>query len=150
MYGFINAVLADKGRQVYAVSPNETVREAVRQMNHAGVGAVIVAVIVNDHHKLVGIFTERDVLRRVVDQGRNPDTTHVKDVMTSDLFVVQTQTRIEDAMAMMTAHRCRHLPVLDGGELVGLVSIGDLNRWASLNLEAHLQQLTEYITGPVG
>lgn len=145
MYGFINAVLADKGRQVYAVSPNETVREAVRQMNHAGVGALIV----NDHEKLVGIFTERDVLRRVVDQGRNPDTTHVKDVMTSELFVVQSQTRIEDAMAMMTAHRCRHLPVLDDGQLTGMVSIGDLNRWASINLEAHLQQLTEYITGPV-
>ena len=146
MYGFISAVLADKGRQVYAVSPNETVREAVRQMNHAGVGAVIVS----DRSEVVGIFTERDVLRRVVDEGRNPETTHVRDVMTGDLIVVDSQTRIEDAMAMMTSHRCRHLPVLDGGQLTGMVSIGDLNRWASLNLEAHLQQLTEYITGPVG
>ncbi len=146
MYGFISAVLADKGRQVYAVGPNETVREAVRQMNHAGVGALIVS----NRGELVGIFTERDVLRRVVDEGRVPETTHVRDVMTRELVVVDSQTRIEDAMALMTLHRCRHLPVLDGGELAGMVSIGDLNRWASLNLEAHLQQLTEYITGPVG
>jgi len=143
MYGFVREVIADKGRQVYSVSPHVTVREAVRVMNEHGVGAVLVV----EGRKALGIFTERDVLRRVVDVGRSPETTRVAEVMTRDLLVVQPGTRVQEAMATMTERRCRHLPVIDGGEIIAMVSIGDLTRRASLNQEAHIQALTDYITG---
>lgn len=143
MYGHVSAVLADKGRQVYTVAPTATVREAVREMNEKGVGALLV--LVEDDP--VGIFTERDVLRRVVDEGRNPRSTHVGDVMTRDVLVVQPATPIEQVMATMTEQRIRHLPVLEDGALVGLISIGDVTRWMSQNQEAHIQRMTDYITG---
>lgn len=146
MYGFVGAVLSEKGRQVHSVSGDATVRAAVRAMNEAGIGALLVM----KQDDVAGMFTERDVLRRVVDAGRDPNTTRVREVMTHDLVVVAPSTRIEEAMALMTEHRCRHLPVMDNGVLVGMVSIGDMNRWVSMNLESDLQRLTEYITGPVG
>ena len=145
MYGFVGAVLSEKGRQVHSVGGDATVRTAVRAMNEAGIGALLVL----KQDGVAGIFTERDVLRRVVDAGRDPNTTRVREVMTHDLVVVAPSTRIEDAMTLMTEHRCRHLPVMDNGALVGMVSIGDMNRWVSINLESDLQRLTEYITGPV-
>ena len=145
MYGFVGAVLSEKGRQVHSVSGDATVRAAVRAMNEAGIGALLVL----KQDDVAGMFTERDVLRRVVDAGRDPNTTRVREVMTHDLVVVAPSTRIEEAMALMTEHRCRHLPVMDNGVLVGMVSIGDMNRWVSMNLESDLKQLTEYITGPV-
>ena len=143
MYGHVSALIADKGRQVYTVSPAATVREAVREMNEKGVGALLV--LVEDHP--VGIFTERDVLRRVVDEGRNPQATRVADVMTTDVLVVEPTTPVEQVMATMTARRIRHLPVVDAGELVGIISIGDVTRWMSRNQEAHIQRMTDYITG---
>lgn len=146
MYGFVGAVLSEKGRQVHSVNGDATVRAAVRAMNEAGIGALLVM----KQDDVAGMFTERDVLRRVVDAGRDPNTTRVREVMTHDLVVVAPSTRIEEAMALMTEHRCRHLPVMDNGVLVGMVSIGDMNRWVSMNLESDLQRLTEYITGPVG
>ncbi|HEX6030048.1 MAG TPA: CBS domain-containing protein [Tepidiformaceae bacterium] len=143
MHGYVSALLADKGRQVYTVAPTATVREAVREMNEKGVGALLV--LVEDCP--VGIFTERDVLRRVVDEGRNPKTTTVADVMTADVLVVEPSTPVEQVMATMTQRRIRHLPVVDEGRVVGLVSIGDVTRWMSQNQEAHIQRMTDYITG---
>jgi CBS domain-containing protein len=143
MYGHVSAVLADKGRQVYTVGPSATVRQAVRQMNDAGVGALLVT----EGTRPVGMFTERDVLRRIVDAGRHPNTTHVEDVMTTDVVIVEPSTTVEEAMAVMTSRRFRHLPVVDGGEVTGMISIGDLMRWVSLNQEVHIQKLTDYITG---
>jgi CBS domain-containing protein len=136
-------VLGEKGRQVYTVAPEATVRQAVREMNDKGVGALLV---VEEGHP-VGIFTERDVLRRVVDEGRNPAVTQVSDVMTRDVLVVEPTTPVEQVMATMTERRIRHLPVVEGGKLAGMVSIGDLARWVSMNQEAHIQQMTDYITG---
>lgn len=143
MYGHVSALIADKGRQVYTISPATTVREAVREMNEKGVGALLV--LVEDYP--VGIFTERDVLRRVVDEGRNPQATRVADVMTTDVLVVEPTTPVEQVMATMTERRIRHLPVVDAGELVGMISIGDVTRWMSRNQEAHIQRMTDYITG---
>ena len=124
MYGHLKTVLADKGRQVYVVSPNTSVRQAVREMNEKGVGALLVV----DHGDPVGIFTERDVLRRVVDPGLNPDATLVRRVMTVEIAVVEPTTTVEQAMSVMTQKRCRHLPVVEDGRVVGMVSIGDLDR----------------------
>ena len=143
MEGFVSYLLKEKGRQVYTISAGASVRVAVREMNEKGVGAVIVL----RHDEPVGIFTERDVLRRVVDAGRDPDTTRVADVMTADLIVVEPSTRVEQAMAIMTQHRCRHLPVVEEGRLVGLISIGDVTRWASRNQEAVIRSYKEYVLG---
>ena len=143
MYGHVSALLAEKGRQVYTIAPTATVREAVREMNEKGVGALLV--LVDDGP--VGILSERDVLRRVVDEGRDPQNATVSDVMTSDVLVVQPTTPIEQVMATMTERRVRHLPVMDEGKVVGLVSIGDVTRWVSKNQEAHIQRMTDYITG---
>jgi CBS domain-containing protein len=143
MYGFISAVLAEKGRQVYATPPSTSVRDAVRQMNESGVGALLVV----ERGQPVGIFTERDVLRRIVDARRDPNTTRVSEVMTSDLIVVEPTTKVEAAMAMMTQKRCRHLPVMENGQVAGIISIGDLIRWASRNQEVEIQRLVDYITG---
>ncbi len=143
MYGHVSAVLGEKGRQVYTVSPEATVRQAVREMNDKGVGALLVV----EEGCPVGIFTERDVLRRVVDEGRNPASTQVADVMTADVLVVEPTTPVEQVMATMTERRIRHLPVVEDGKLVGIVSIGDMTRWVSQNQEAHIQQMTDYITG---
>ena len=88
MYGFVGAVLSEKGRQVHSVSGDATVRAAVRAMNEAGIGALLVL----KQDDVAGMFTERDVLRRVVDAGRDPNTTRVREVMTHDLVVVAPST----------------------------------------------------------
>jgi CBS domain-containing protein len=143
MYEPLSAVLADKGPAVYAIEPGATVVEAVRQMNEKGIGALLVL----ESDRPVGIFTERDVLRRVVDAGLDPRATRVRDVMTVDLLVVGPSTRVEEAMAIMTNRRLRHLPVMDGGRLLGMVSIGDLTRWVTREQQHHIEHLVEYITG---
>ncbi len=143
MFGFISGVLAEKGRQVYTVSKSATVAEAVREMNEKGVGALVVI----DADRIVGMFTERDVLRRVVDADRDPVQTRVSTVMSRDVATISPGDRVEEAMALMTGRRFRHLPVLEDGRLIGMVSIGDLMRWITLHQEDHIRQMTEYITG---
>lgn len=145
MYGHIRDLLAEKGRQVYTVRKGATVCEAVREMNRKGVGALLVMA----DERPVGIFTERDVLRRVVDVDRDPELTKVVEVMTPDPVTITASTRVEEAMAEMTSRRFRHLPVMDGPEVVGLVSIGDIMRWVMMHMEDDLQHMTDYITGKV-
>jgi CBS domain-containing protein len=96
---------------------------------------------------MVGIFTERDVLCRVVGEGRDPSATRVVDVMTQEVVAVRSTTSVEEAMAVFTEKRFRHLPVVDDGELKGLVSSGDLTRRMSRNQEGHIQDLMNFITG---
>lgn len=144
MYGFIHDVIAEKGGQVLTVSVSATVREAVRQMNEAGIGALVT---VSREGRLAGIFSERDVLRRVVDQGRDPDRTRVTEVMTTPVVTIAPAMPVDDAMQMMTRERVRHLPVVLRGELIGMISIGDLLRWVSRSQEADIAQMKDYITG---
>ena len=143
MFGLVSSVLAEKGKQVYTVERGATVAEAVRQMNEEGVGALLVV----DHAKAVGIFTERDVLRRIVDADRDPALVHVAEVMTRELVTITAETRLEEAMAVMTERRFRHLPVMEAGEIIGMVSSGDLMRWVTINQEEYIRQVQEYITG---
>ncbi len=142
MVDTLDAVLAHKGNTVHWVAPESSVLEAVRKMNQERIGAVLVC----SGGTPVGIFTERDVLCRVVDQGRDPYITRVRQVMTTELATVKPSTTIEEAMAVITDRRCRHLPVMEGGTLRGMVSIGDLTRWASRHQEFHIQDLVNYIT----
>lgn len=143
MYGFIHDVLAEKGGQVLTVPVGATVREAVRQMNDVGVGSLVV--LRND--RLAGIFSERDVLRRVVDQGRDIDRTRVAEIMTSPVITIRPSMPADEAMQMMTRERVRHLPVVLGDELAGMISIGDLLRWVSKSQEADIAHMKDYIVG---
>jgi CBS domain-containing protein len=142
MIDTLNAVLASKDRTVHSISPTASVLEAVQKMNSERIGALLVCA----GDEVVGIFTERDVLTRVVDARRDPNTTTVDEVMTDELVVVKPSMTVEEAMAVVTERRCRHLPVLDGPQLIGLVSIGDLTRWVSRNQEIHIQDLVDFIT----
>ena len=139
----LDAVLQHKGSTVQTVAPQSTVLEAVRKMNAERIGALLVC----DNERPVGMFTERDVLCRVVDSGRDPHDTHVSEVMTTELVVVGPTTTVDEAMAVVTAKRCRHLPVVAGDRLVGLVSAGDLTRWVTRNQQHQIQDLVNYITG---
>ncbi|NWF99724.1 MAG: CBS domain-containing protein [Thermoanaerobaculaceae bacterium] len=140
----IATVLEEKGsRHVITVSPNHTVREAVKVMCEARVGAVLVC----EERSPCGILSERDLMVRVILAGRNPDTTPVREVMTAEVACIRPDASVDEAMAIMTDRRCRHLPVVQEGELVGLVSIGDLVRHESQGQKFVIRMLTDYVTG---
>jgi CBS domain-containing protein len=136
-------VLAGKGTTIHFVVPEATVLDAVEKMNEERIGAVLVCV----SGEMVGIFTERDVLCKVVAEGRDPATTKIVDVMTHEVIAVKSTTNVEEAMAVFTERRFRHLPVVDNGKLKGLVSSGDLTRRVSRKQEGHIQDLMNFITG---
>jgi CBS domain-containing protein len=139
----LRTLLKSKGRTVHTISPESSVLDAVRKMNHERIGALLVM----KDDELVGIFTERDVLTRVVDQTRDPAATPVAEVMTGNPVVVTAAATINEAMAIVSEKRCRHLPVVDEGKLLGLVSAGDLTHWVTRGHEYHIQDLVNYITG---
>src|SRR5262245_4643996 len=118
MCGFVENVLAEKGRQVYTVKRSASVCDAVREMNEQGVGALLVV----DDELPVGIFTERDVLRRIVASDRDPALVRVGEVMTRSVATISPTAHVEEAMELMTRERFRHLPVVDGGSVIGIVS----------------------------
>jgi CBS domain-containing protein len=142
MKTLLNTILDTKGHDVYAVHPDATVNEAVWQMNRNRVGAVLVM----DGSRLMGIFSERDALTRVIEGGRDVTTTAVTSVMTSEIIAVSGSRTVEEAMAVMTQRRIRHLPVLDEQQqIVGIVSIGDLTRWMIRDREFLIDQLYNYV-----
>jgi CBS domain-containing protein len=138
----ITAILDRKGRTVFSVSPKMSVADAVAEMNRHRVGSVLVL----DGGKLVGIFTERDVLRRVVGASVDPRQSVVADVMTPDVITISPEATVEETMVLFTEKRCRHLPVLDQGQLVGTISIGDITRWMADAHQAEAEHLKNYIT----
>jgi CBS domain-containing protein len=140
----ISAILdTKKTKSLVTISPTATAMEAVNVMNEEKIGSVIV---VNDGAP-VGIFTERDVLVRIVAAGRDASTTLVEEIMTTELVAVRPSTTVEEAMRIVTTKRCRHLPVMEEGRLVGLVSIGDLTRWTVRDHENRIEGLIDYING---
>ncbi len=138
----ISAILDRKGRSVVSVSPSMTVCEAVTEMNRQRIGSVLVL----EHGELVGIFTERDVLRRVVGGGLDPRRALVAEVMTRGVLTITPESTIEETMVLFTEKRCRHLPVVDHGRLVGTISIGDITRWIAEAHRAEAEHLKNYIT----
>jgi CBS domain-containing protein len=138
----ISAILDRKGRNVFSVSPTMNVADAVAEMNHHRVGSVLVI----DGGRLVGIFTERDVLRRVVGAGVDPKQSVVAEVMTAGVITISPEATIEETMVLFTEKRCRHLPVVDNGRLVGTISIGDVTRWMADAHQAEAEHLKNYIT----
>jgi signal-transduction protein with cAMP-binding, CBS, and nucleotidyltransferase domain len=139
----IQHILRDKGGKVHVTSPHATVRSAVESMCEAHVGALLVMT----GGAVAGIFSERDLMVRVVLAGRDPETTRVGEVMTRNVVCVNAGLSIDDAMAVVTRRRIRHLPVSDGSRVVGLVSIGDLVRWRIHASESEIDHLRNYFAG---
>lgn len=139
----ISALIERKGRLVHAVTPTMTVAEAVSEMNRLRVGCVVVL----EGTRLVGIFTERDVLKRVVGGGVDPRQTRIASMMTTEVMTIPPETTVEDTMAIFTEKRCRHLPVVSEGRMIGLISIGDISRWLVDLHRTEAEHLKNYIHG---
>lgn len=139
----IGSLIQASGRGVFSVAPTETVIDALRYMAEKNIGAVLVM----DGQHLAGIFSERDYARKVVLQGRSSQTTLVGDIMVSKLITVEASQALDVCMQLMTDHRIRHLPVLDQGKLVGVISIGDVVRQMIEEQKLLIEQLEAYIRG---
>ena len=138
----LSEILDEKGEGVLQIEADASVFEAVKRMVEANVGSLLVT----EGGQITGIVTERDYLRRVTLEGRTDRETAVREIMSSPLIVVTPQTTIDECMALMTDRRLRHLPVVDGGEVVGIVSIGDVVKFKSKQQSFEIQYLTDYIT----
>ena len=140
----VDDVIRTKGEKVHSVPPTATVKEAIRKMNQHKIGALLVM----QDGQVVGIFTERDVLRRVVELEQPLTSVTVGGVMTSDVICVRPETDLDEVSQIMKTKRIRHLPVCDEeGRLQGMVSIGDVNAYHASNQEAQIHFLHEYIYG---
>ena len=139
----IRQLLVSKGDEVWTIHPDQSVLDAIQKMADKNVGALVVT----DDGKPVGIFTERHYARNVFLKGRHSPTTSIREIMTTHIVCTSPEQTIEECMAVMTDKRIRHLPVLDQGNLVGMVSIGDLVASKIADQEFIIDQLTHYIHG---
>ena len=138
----VRDLLNKKGTNIVSVVPSATVLEAARLMNDRSVGGLLV---VDDAGALLGIFTERDILRRVVAAGLPPESTKVADVYTPNVVTTSPDTSVEQCGAMMSSRRVRHLPVVDANGLHGVVTIGDLLAHQVSEHETTIQHLNSYV-----
>ena len=141
----VDDILAVKGSHVHQIGPHLSVANAVELMNNQNIGSLLVV----DEGVLLGIFTERDVLTRVVARQLDPHNTPVYQVATRTLVTVRGSTSLLEAQHLVTNHRCRHLPVVENGRLTGLVSIGDLTRATIRTLSHEVKELSLYISGAI-
>jgi CBS domain-containing protein len=142
----VKDVLAVKGESLFTIGSHLTVLDATRVMNQHKIGAVVVM----DNGRVVGIFSERDVLRRVVAEERPPREVKVADVMTKDVICCAMTDDLDDVSAIMKTRRIRHVPVCDSdGALHGIISIGDVNAQYASHAEQHIHFLNEYLYGRV-
>ena len=137
----INVLLQDKDDSVYCITVDSTVEAAVKEMNYRRIGSLIVT----DSGYVVGIFTERDVLTRVIAADLNPNSTLVEEVMTRRFKSIMHDTSVEGAMQTMKEYRIRHLPVFDGDQLLGMLSIGDINNWLLKVNQIEAENLRRYM-----
>lgn len=139
----LSTILSHKGDWVITIEPHATVYDTISRMVEHNVGAICVT----QGGDLMGIFTERDYLRRIVLQGRTSKTTKVEEVMTRDVICASPDHTVDDCMALMTEKKCRHLPVLRDGHLAGIVSLGDCVKTMLETREGEVRDLQSFITG---
>lgn len=137
----VKQLLDFKGHDIATIAPEQTVYAALERMAERHIGALLVI----EHGRLVGLFSERDYARKVVLKGKSSKETAVRDVMVRDLVCVSPATSVDECMTLMTEERMRHLPVLDQGELIGIVSIGDAVRQIISERDFTIRQLEQYI-----
>ena len=135
-------ILEEKGDEVLAIEADASVFEAIKRMVEANVGALLVT----DGGDIAGIVTERDYLRRVTLKGRTDKETAIREIMSSPLIVATPEMTIDECMALMTDRRIRHVPVVEDGQVVGIVSIGDVVKFKSNQQSYEIQYLHEYIS----
>jgi len=141
--GHVADLLRAKGSAIYTISSDATVYEAIIDMVRQNVGSLVVV----DGGTPVGIFTERDYLREIALKGRTSRNTEVREIMSREVIVVDKDRTLDECMAIMTERRIRHLPVVEGGAMIGLISIGDVVKRLSQDRKAEIKYLTDYITG---
>ncbi len=139
----VQQLLEAKGREIWTVQPYSSVFDALALMADKEIGALVVT----DGNKPVGVLSERDYARKVILKGRASQDTLVADIMSTDVVTASPTTTIDECMALMTECRIRHLPVVDGGALVGIVSIGDLVKAIIAEQQFTIEQLEQYING---
>ena len=138
----IRILLDRKGHEVHSIRADQSVYEAISEMDTKRVGSLIVM----DGEEVAGIITERDYLRKVILRGRSSKETSVETIMSRNLVSIGPDHTIEDAMSLVTEKRCRHLPVFEGRQLIGILSIGDLVKWVIASQQFEIHVLEDYIS----
>jgi CBS domain-containing protein len=139
----VTSLLRMKGPGLWSISPDSTVYEAIEKMAEKGIGALVVL----HEGRFEGIISERDYARKIVLKNKHSQETRVREIMSTAALFVKPEDSVSECMRMMTAHRVRHLPVLEGERVTGILSIGDLVNWIIGSQEQTIQQLQSYITG---
>jgi CBS domain-containing protein len=142
IHGVINEILAHKNPSLWTISPEATVYEAIQLMAEQNIGALLVM----SGPRLIGVISERDYTRNIALKGKSSRETRVREIVATPITATPSHT-VEQCMKLMTANRVRHLPVLEGEAVVGLVSIGDLVNWIINAQSVTINQLESYITG---
>jgi CBS domain-containing protein len=145
-YPISSVLFHKKNPALWSISPDRTVFDAIKLMAEKNIGALLVLAA---DGRLAGVFTERDYSRKIALQGKSSKETLVSEVMVSNLITVTAEDTVEDCMRLMTENRCRHLPVVEGTKIVGIVSIGDLVNWIISTQNATIEQMEQYIAGGV-
>jgi CBS domain-containing protein len=140
--GTVGSVLKRKGSEVWSVTQDQTVYDTIEEMADKGVGALLVI----SQGKLAGIISERDYARKVILKGRSSKTTLVKEIMTSPVIFVTSDTAVDECLSIMTKNRIRHLPIMKSEQVLGVVSIGDLVKWVVSEQEETIEHLQNYIS----
>lgn len=141
----ISTLLHHKGTALWSIAPEATVFEAIKLMADKNIGSLLVM----SGDRLVGVFTERDYTRKIALQGKRSKETQVGEILSGKIVSVTPQQTIEECMRLMTENRVRHLPVLESGKAIGIVSIGDLVNWTISAQDAAIAQMEQYISGSV-
>lgn len=137
----VKHILDTKGNEIWHITPDASVLDAIKMMAEKRIGALLVM----QDNKLVGIVSERDYARKVILRGKSSRETPVQDIMTSDVHHIKPEQTVEDCMELMTDKRIRHLPIVDGGKVVGVLSIGDLVKAIIAEQQYTIEQLESYI-----